>query len=831
MKKYSFIDILSKEIVIKGQNKNIDSDFSIILQKIDIPMIQRDYAQGRPKESELRDRFLNSIFDALLRKESLDLDFIYGSFEISDDKRRNNFIPLDGQQRLTTLFLLYWYFGSRELDEIKWRELQKLLNKFTYSTRASSRKFCDNLVKTRFTNTKSPKAEITNLSWFFRSYEKDPTVKSILYMLDSIHEKYNSIKNNSKALFDNLQNLQFYILPLNGFNLSEELYVKMNARGKQLTDFENLKADLINWMEDDNNPDKIFFQMEVELNNRQMPYHLSFSQKMDINWASFFWNNTEIIDEKGKDEESDDLNGTDTKIIDPLFMRFFNRYFCNLSIINLDKTVDEIENKNEDFKYFYGNAGDDSIIQYKSFKHYKSKLDKQVIQNLGKILDCISNNFISIKESLKPSWETNQFSLFDRDITQRQRIAFFATTIFIEKNDVFSIDAFRKWMRFVWNIIVDPNIRTISSMIRAMRFILKMAEYSGEIDSYLINYTGKQSTYSIQFEEESFKAILISNSNKSWNTEILEAESHPLFRGNIRFMLTDNDNTSFEDFVKNKKAAFKIFSNNDLSDKPENYLWVRAMSAKSTNISHDLDSDLQLYLSNGSFYNWRYLINGSFIEAIRKVIKEVIVSKLSIEETLSNICNKYKRDPKQPWVYPLVKWVGKKQETLLGNFSVSRKIRWYDNYKRNKGQVYLYNKKQWTDRNLILSSYRNEIIAKLITNPEINYIRDNSHCIQGQFFRGWEIPLWYNYNGYPFDFVFDTQYLSIGIKETDDMRDKINVKFGVNEQSDGWICLKKYDYNNDVQIESDIDSFIEKINREVFDENNGNSLYCKINNG
>lgn len=30
--------------------------------------------------------------------------------------------------------------------------------------------------------------------------------------------------------------------------LSDDLYIKMNARGKRLTDFENFKADLIGWM-------------------------------------------------------------------------------------------------------------------------------------------------------------------------------------------------------------------------------------------------------------------------------------------------------------------------------------------------------------------------------------------------------------------------------------------------------------------------------------------------------------------------------------------------------------------------------------------------------
>ena len=67
-------------------------------KKILIPVIQRDYAQGRidVKATEIRNNFLSAIIDNLISNESapLLLDFIYGS--TADD---NTFTPLDGQQR------------------------------------------------------------------------------------------------------------------------------------------------------------------------------------------------------------------------------------------------------------------------------------------------------------------------------------------------------------------------------------------------------------------------------------------------------------------------------------------------------------------------------------------------------------------------------------------------------------------------------------------------------------------------------------------------------------------------------------------------------------
>lgn len=89
MKQYSFIDVCQQE-----------------LNGIEIPLIQRDYAQGRKQEAKKRGRFLQALHEAVKGK-GISLDFIYGS--LTKDKK---LIPLDGQQRLTTLFRFY-YIGMQ----------------------------------------------------------------------------------------------------------------------------------------------------------------------------------------------------------------------------------------------------------------------------------------------------------------------------------------------------------------------------------------------------------------------------------------------------------------------------------------------------------------------------------------------------------------------------------------------------------------------------------------------------------------------------------------------------------------------------------------------
>ena len=111
-------------------------------------MLQREYAQGRDNVKEIRTEFLKALYGYLEEnRPERDLDFIYGNV-VGED-----FIPLDGQQRLTTLFLLHWYMSRITKDNsLRQRFDDALLNetrnhcRFTYKTRVSSQEFCDALM-------------------------------------------------------------------------------------------------------------------------------------------------------------------------------------------------------------------------------------------------------------------------------------------------------------------------------------------------------------------------------------------------------------------------------------------------------------------------------------------------------------------------------------------------------------------------------------------------------------------------------------------------------------------------------------------------------------
>lgn len=254
-------------------NQNKYSFIDILLEKFDgieIPIIQRDYAQGREHEKKKRGRFLEALKNAVVGN-GINLDFIYGSLE------NNKLIPLDGQQRLTTLFLLHWYAAKRdELAEEKW----DCLRKFTYATRVSSQRFCEHLIGyTPDFNTSDNyiSSQIKDEAWFPSAWSNDPTIASMLQMLDDIHKKFSNIENLWGKLCDE-RKITFFFTTLEDIGISDDIYIKMNSRGKLLTDFEHFKAK---------------FMSIIKRND--------FSQKIDNDWTNLLWpyrGENNIIDEE-----------------------------------------------------------------------------------------------------------------------------------------------------------------------------------------------------------------------------------------------------------------------------------------------------------------------------------------------------------------------------------------------------------------------------------------------------------------------------------------------------------------------------------------------------
>ncbi len=205
---------------------------------IRIPLIQRDYAQGRAGEAvgRIRAAFVTVLIDAVSGGAPVTLDFVYG------DVKDGILEPLDGQQRLTTLFLLHVVLAHDAGVDARaepWRA-------FSYATRASARLFCERIVQ-RPPPPGEPlsRAWLTDQPWYLPTWRYDPTIQSMLVMLEALRAGLEGV--DARAAWARLVDpahpaIAFHLLPMAELELGDQLYIKMNSRGKPLTPFENFKA-------------------------------------------------------------------------------------------------------------------------------------------------------------------------------------------------------------------------------------------------------------------------------------------------------------------------------------------------------------------------------------------------------------------------------------------------------------------------------------------------------------------------------------------------------------------------------------------------------------
>ncbi len=804
MNKYNLIDILSRELVIEEQDTSKTYKFS----GIQIPMIQRDYAQGREDEVEIRNRFLKSIFNALTKDENLELDFVYGSIKELD--RKIHFIPLDGQQRLTTLFLLHWYIGNRELNANDLELLLTTLKGFTYATRNSARDFCEKLTDISISFKESPKKEITNSAWFYGRFEKDPTVKAMLIMLDAIHSYYEQelTNNASMKLFTSLSKLSFYILPLGGFNLSDELYIKMNARGKQLTDFENFKADIINWIRDEKNPNSNEFQKKISLNKREMPYHLLFATKLDNSWTHLFWEYLKQFK-------------TDTKNIDIFYLCFWNRFLLNNHIISSSDLPDVIE-KGLVFKKLYRNDVSEASFKYEGFEFYQQLFEKpNVVLNAQKTLDGLAGNFIEIQKCIQPVWTVkDNWNLFDEKINQRQRILFLAIALYLQKN-TFVIDKFKNWIRVVWNIIIDPDIRSISVMINIMRIVDQLSAGSEDIYKFLAGPSlqaiiqNETSFVIAQLEEEKLKAELII-ADPAWEAELILAEKHQLFQGNIGFLLLNKPD--IKSFKHRLGISQKLFSSKGTKDSfADGHLLIRAVIS-----SIDNWGDLFAFNFGDTFDNWQLLLrrNSKVQYFISKLCdfndEKVIISNLKARVASYSNINGWTTEQmavdKARYIHSQLYQDIDLQGWMQQNEAV--KLKWSNNH------IYIHRPRSWYDW-VALDSYRNEIITQLIKQFGFT---TSKQCYNSNYYWGAKIDLHITKSDFSITAEFDDQgNLRIGVKNDGKsiLHDKVIIQPA--DVTNDWLIRKKYTYSN-ITNTTQINVLINRIKDEIFDENKKGSV-------
>lgn len=234
-----------------SEKYTLEKIFSLFPKGICVPRIQRGYVQGRKDEKglEIRRNFAPALVKAVFGGEELSLDFIYGV------AKEQSLLALDGQQRLSTLFLLAWLCGKWKSD---WC--------FTYEARRIPQLFVKGLLEHPCKAAGLPSAEIKESGWFLPIWENDPSVAGMLRMLDALHKAIGQ-RNRAEADF---RRISFLLHGIDGHgDTFDHIFRKMNARGKELSPWENMKAML----------------------DKYLPQELAddWRDKVDGDWAECIW--------------------------------------------------------------------------------------------------------------------------------------------------------------------------------------------------------------------------------------------------------------------------------------------------------------------------------------------------------------------------------------------------------------------------------------------------------------------------------------------------------------------------------------------------------------
>lgn len=671
-----------------------------------VPEFQRNYLQGDDSNESIkykRDRLLDDIFDCIKsQSKSMDLGFIYGRVEQS--YKGKLFYPYDGQQRLTTLYFLYLliYFKFKIYDEI-----DSIKKKLSYQTRISTNRFIESFLSwildskekdniyNDFWNKdgKDLKGFIMSQDWFMMT-EWNYDV-SIINMLSIIVEISGRIKENlgDKTeivnFIDKDENnpFQFDFIYVDDISKSDDLYIKINARGKALSPFENLKSDIDKYWKDED------------------------KTKLDAEWTEYVWNQ---LDEKDKNKEK----SFDNSFYNLLSNIFYLQYLVDLDQNNInDKILIEIENK-----YKKG-------IVDKEWITPKLCCDSPY-QIISSFLDAMTGSFKSIKDKQIESVNRKIFGLGDYQNNNGQNkieradlfeifVYYYSVSSLFRKNDMEFTDKrnLLNEIETVTNRIIEnqrPYLDSPTNLVKALKSVKVLIDSSiksHDVYKFFLSIDNdtkesiRKGLMKEQVEEEILKAKLIDKDSRYvvlFNKGYSELKNKGQL-GFIFYLVTKNhslskigiEDVSYESFDKTLKQILFIqsytgdfISSNEKIFNSE-YEWLlRAILAKAKGsffwkrsnnllsfplLNNDRDMSLHTFLNCYSSNNpedVKYKFN--LLDGLREVLNSFDSNKDNIEEVLKGIIEDYKKednkkeDPK-PWYKFFVIYDGVFKQCRNGN--------------------------------------------------------------------------------------------------------------------------------------------------------------------
>lgn len=549
--------------VMKNNKIGKLESFALLLKEeesIIIPKVQRDYIYGRSDEKarSVLDDILDNILDAIIYDSNTILDFVYGGAFIRKNNDTAGLIPLDGQQRLTTLFLLFFYatlLKDSEGNRVK-KEEAELLHKFRYETRQSATDFCrvllndirDHLLESYDPQQQNLKHLIVDSAKYLKTYDSDPTVISMLNVLDIIEKKCweKKVPELKPGLWNRLMernNVQFYKLTLDKFGLCDDLFIKMNARGKKLTSFEIFKSDLI-----------------ARIKNIDEGLKDRFTKDMDTRWIDIVWDYTDktLSDRRPQIDVTNDADVKYAMLFHNIFrLEYFRRGLYQNDKEELDYSVllsdaQGIESIGEIFETLY--------TIHKEIG-YKELWDKYFY---------FSDDVIGKDDSIRLFWKKKRESVFEIALTDElsvPEIVYFYAMYLLFKNKV-EESCCKRCLRVIRNLMT-ANVRAVDARTNKLSGFLAEVEYIIEHQGYLMEY---DPDLWLEIDSQKHKLSFIQT---AWNEEykkqqapeyekFLKYENHQILNCSVALFMDHCQDAGGLLYLLNKFE--KLFDNNCYSN-------------------------------------------------------------------------------------------------------------------------------------------------------------------------------------------------------------------------------------------------------------------------
>lgn len=709
-----------------------------------IPIIQRDYAQGRETDDvrQIRDKFVKKLLEKLQKNTPILLDFVYGTLEEPKDLTKGatqytEFIPLDGQQRLTTLFLLHWFLSLWNNEDYESFKSHMIIDdndtsRFNYRTRTSSGDFCKNLIsksnrdlilgniKTAIPQPVS--SAIINEGWFHYSWIYDPTISGMLVMLDTICKQFpnENGETNAHDYFDRLtvqKLISFNLLYLNKFSqendqhqeivitsddrFSDELYIKMNSRGKPLSDYETFKS-----------------RFETFLRKYTDVHWKDFSQKIDHEWADSLWSIRNKVIPKEAEPSKFIRDNTDQMIMNLINVVLANSYALRGNTqeegLNVVFHTDAAHKRKYDLHLTFYRYTELGILNEKNDEDDKYLNDncqygRNVKDTLAFVHDYISNpTSYEVTSEFFGGWKCIYKVLFDKidgkqsvygSISYYDRLYFYSFSQFsiIGKKNVHET-LFRtylnRWMHFIVNIVESAEINDVYDMQKFLKVISGiLSEFTRNNQFDIIGYLNGISSYPdwspvplTQVREEILKAKLISRYYR-WECVINKGDSISQWPGRSGYLLYYTGLSTMSDGQLNELSAInhlqytKIYETychkisvllhvvTNTNNKSE-HLFERLLLSRGNYMRYENDEryDCKIFsMMNSSFdgrsYSWRQMLqyNGILdsddtaargynagVNALKQVLDALDIQDATDEQQMKSAILKLIQKPTKP---------------------------------------------------------------------------------------------------------------------------------------------------------------------------------------